>query len=146
MRINQEGLDLIKSFEGLRLKAYQDGGGVWTIGYGHTRDVMKGDTLSKAQAEALFLKEIQDQEQALSRLLGDNGIMVNENEFSALLSFIYNLGTLALAHSTLFKLLVNKAQPKPEVAKQFLRWNHDNGVVVPGLTRRREAEAALFLK
>ena len=138
--INQKGLDLIKSFEGLRLSSYDDGVGVWTIGYGHTTKIRPGMTISKQQAELYLKKDIRRFEAAVLRLVK---VQLTDNQFSALVAFTFNIGDGAFAHSTLLQLL-NQAQ-YDLAANQFLRWNKAGGKVLEGLTRRREAEKQLFL-
>ena len=142
------GLQLIKDFEGLRLKAYKDSVGIWTIGYGTIRlqgmPVGPNDALTgEAQALQLLLQDVESiREPAINSLVK---VQLTDNEFSALLSFTYNLGVAALARSTLLKLL-NANRPRALVAAEFSKWNKADGVELAGLTRRRAAEAALFLQ
>ncbi len=140
-KINQKGLDLIKSFEGLRLSSYDDGVGVWTIGYGHTRNIRPGMTISKEQAELYLQEDLERFEKAVSRLVK---VQLTDNQFSALVAFVFNIGDGAFAYSTLLKLL-NEARYHA-AAQQFLRWDKAQGKVLPGLTRRRGAEMRLFLQ
>lgn len=141
MKINQKGLDLIKSFEGLELKAYKCPADVLTIGYGHTgSDVKEGQVITQQQAEDLLKKDVEKFEKGVLSLVK---VKINENEFSALVSFAYNLGLGNLKQSTLLNSL-NKLQ-RESAANEFLRWNKAGGKVLAGLTRRREAEKALFL-
>ena len=139
-RTNSNGLRLIKSFEGLRLTAYQDAVGVWTIGYGTTRNVRRGMRISRDQAEAFLQEDLVRFEKAVSDAVK---VPINDNQFSALVSFTYNVGSGALRSSTLLKKLnrgdINGA------ANEFPRWNKAGGRVLAGLTRRRNAERALFL-
>jgi GH24 family phage-related lysozyme (muramidase) len=139
--INQEGLDLIKSFEGLRFSSYDDGVGVWTIGYGHTKNICPEMTIDKEQAELFLKQDLKRFEAAVSRLVK---VHLTDNQFSALVAFAFNVGDGALAKSTLLELL-NQAQ-YDLAADQFLRWDKAQGKVLAGLTRRRKAEQALFLK
>jgi lysozyme len=138
-KINQKGLDLIKTFEGLKLCSYDDGVGVCTIGYGHTKDARPKMTISKEQAELFLEQDLRRFESAVSRLVK---VTLTDNQFSALVAFVFNIGDGAFAKSTLLELL-NKAQ-YDLAALQFLRWDKANGKVLPGLTRRRKAEQALF--
>jgi lysozyme len=138
-RINQAGLDLIKGFEGLRLRAYQDPVGIWTIGYGSTRDVEPGQVISLDQAEDRLRSDLADAERAVDSLVS---VQINDNEFAALVSFVYNVGAGAFARSTMRRLL-NRGERR-YAASQFARWNKAKGRVLNGLTRRRAAEAALF--
>lgn len=140
MILGVRGLALIKSFEQCRLTAYKDGGGVWTIGWGHTgREVVEGLTWTQAKADDEFHADCAEAQEQVNRCLGDTA--VNQQMFDALVSFEYNTG--ALATSTLLKLL-NNGNPIG-AAREFTRWDHDNGVQVRGLTKRRLAEQALFM-
>lgn len=132
----------IKDHEGLRLTAYKDGGGVWTIGYGHTgADVREGLTIPLSEAERLLTLDLRVAEGHVNKLVQVN---LNQNQFDALVSFVYNLGGDAFRSSTLLKLL--NAGDYEGAANQFQRWNKDNGKVVPGLTNRRGKERELFLR
>ncbi|MGD1855998.1 MAG: lysozyme [Leptolyngbyaceae cyanobacterium] len=137
---NSSGVNLIKSFEGLRLKAYQDAVGVWTIGYGTTRGVKPGQEITEAQAEALIKTDLTRFERDVSQAVR---ISINDNQFAALVSFTYNVGSGAMRSSTLLRKLnrrdINGA------ANEFPRWNRAGGRILAGLTRRRNAERALFL-
>lgn len=140
MKINQAGLDLIKSFEGCRLAAYRDIVGVLTVGFGHTGDdVTRGLVIDQPTADALLESDLYKFEQGVSSLLQ---AAVTDNQFSALVCFAYNLGLHALAGSHLLK----KVNASDLSAKdEFLKWDRAGGVVVPGLLRRRTAERALFI-
>ena len=141
MRTSQRGLSLIKSFEGLRLQAYQDSVGVWTVGYGTTRGVSAGMSITKEQAERMLLNDVQRFEPELDRLVK---VALNQNQWDALMSFVYNLGSANLASSTLLKLL-NKGDYRG-AADQFPRWVNAGGKRLEGLVKRRAAERALFLE
>lgn len=132
---------LLVEFEGLRLKAYQDFVGVWTIGYGYTKGVKEGDEITKAQAKELLWSEMKLVLTQVQRVVT---APVNNLQMAALVSFTYNLGIGNLTKSTLLKKL-NAGAPKAEVAEEFKRWNKAKGIVLPGLTRRRSAESELFL-
>jgi GH24 family phage-related lysozyme (muramidase) len=140
-RTNVNGLLLVKTFEGLRLKAYQDAVGIWTIGYGTTRGVRPGMKITEAEAEKLLQEDLTRFEQAIHEAVN---VPLNDNQFSALVSFTYNVGSGALRSSTLLKML-NQGSDVLAVADQFPRWNRAGGKVLAGLTRRRDAERALFL-
>ena len=140
-RTNQNGLLLIKSFEGLRLKAYRDAVGIWTIGYGTTRGVQPGMEISEAKAEEFLQADLVRFEEAIN---GAVTAPVNDNQFAALVSFTYNVGSGALRSSTLLRLL-NAKENVRAIADQFPRWNRAGGRVLAGLTRRRNAERSLFL-
>ena len=145
MKINHEGLELIKAFEGLMLEAYVDPVGIWTIGYGHIRGVQPGDRITAEEAETLLVNELQEYEHGVERLVR---VPLNENEFSALVSFAYNVGVGALGSSTALRRL--NAGDRLGAADALTWWNKGRVsgdlVVLPGLTRRRAAEKALFLK
>jgi lysozyme len=140
-QINQAGLDLIKSFEGLRLQAYADSGGVWTIGYGHTNGVEKGQTITEQQADEFLREDVEWAEKAVSDVVQ---VTLTPNQFAALVSFVFNVGNVAFADSTLLAC-VNR-QNFAGAADQFQRWTYAGSLYLPGLARRREAEKALFLK
>lgn len=145
MKISKQGLDFIKSFEGLELKAYWDKrGGVWTIGWGHTRGVKKGQVITKEQAERFILDDLAPIERHLSADLGEDGVL--QCQFDALCSFCFNLkdGIRQYMGSTLRRKL--KAGDKLGAANEFPRWCHAGGVVMNGLKRRRNAERAMFLQ
>lgn len=139
-RINETGLELIKDFEGLRLSAYQDAVGVWTIGYGHTSTAYPGQRITIAQATALLRQDVANFENAVTQAVR---VPITENQFAALVSFTYNVGSGALNSSTLLRKL--NAGDTFGAASEFLRWNRAGGNVLAGLTRRREAERSLFL-
>lgn len=143
-----KAFDIIKVFEGERLKAYPDTGGIWTIGYGTTvnpdtnKPIKEGDTIDKATAERWLKQDIEKRQYALSKLIK---VPVNANQLAALTSLAYNIGLGAFQLSTLLRLL-NQNKPKTQVAAEFLKWNKVKGVVSPGLTKRRQLEKDLFLK
>ena len=139
MQISQKGIDFIKSFEGLRLKAYQDGGGVWTIGYGSTNGVHEGDEITEEEAEEMLKWDLAEAEEAVNQFVD---VDLRPYEFDALVSFTFNCGVNAFRGSTLLRLL--NGSDRNGAALQFTRWDHDNGKVVQGLTRRRLAEQKMF--
>jgi lysozyme len=135
-----QGLAMTEQFEGLRLTAYQDSVGVWTIGYGHTgSDVRPGLTITQQQASDLLLKDVASAVATVNRL---TTIKLSQNQFDALVDFAFNAGGGNLASSTLLREV--NAGNFDLAAGQFVRWDHAGGVVVQGLLRRRLAEAALF--
>lgn len=145
MQISDKGSSLIKQFEGLRLTAYQDSVGVWTIGYGWTQPVdgkpiRPGMTIKEETAERLLRTGLVGYESDVSKLVK---VKLTQGQFDALVSFAYNLGTRALSTSTLLQKL--NAGDYAGAADEFPRWNKAGGKVLPGLMRRREAERALFL-
>ena len=145
MRISKQGADFIKSFEGLRLKAYWDKDGkVWTIGWGHTRGVKKGQVITKEQAEQFILDALAPIERHLTADLGEDGVL--QCQFDALCSWIFNLrdGIRQYNTSTLRRKL--KAGDYKGAANEFPRWCHSGGKVLPGLVTRRAAERKMFLQ
>jgi lysozyme len=154
MILSHNGETLIKHFESCRLEAYQDSAGIWTIGYGNTsyengKRVKEGDKIAQWRAEDLFVRVIQHFVNDVNYLT--KGMQLTQNQFDALVSFAYNVGsdidldTIAegLGDSTLLKLVLNNPK-NPDISKEFLKWNKAGGKVVPGLTRRRKAEAHLY--
>ncbi len=140
MQISEDGLALIRKFEGCELTAYKDAVGIWTIGYGHINGVSDGDTCTESEADD-WLKE--DTRRAQTCVNQSVSAELTQNEFDALVSFVFNLGCGALRGSTLLKL-VNDGR-MDEAASQFLRWNHAGGRELAGLTARRHAESELFM-
>ena len=145
MQTSDKGIALIKQFEGCKLTAYQDSVGVWTIGYGWTKPVdgkpiRAGMTIKQETAERLLKTGLVSYENDVSRLVKVN---LTQGQFDALVSFTYNLGVRSLSTSTLLRKL--NAGDYAGAADEFLRWNKAGGKVLNGLTRRREAERALFL-
>ncbi len=131
----------MKKFEGLVLTAYRDPVGIWTIGYGHTGpEVGPGDVITRSQAETLLKQDLTRFESAVRNLVK---VPLSSNQFSALVSFTYNVGSGALAQSTLLALLNQRNYQG--AADQFPRWVNGGGQVLPGLVRRRNEERALFL-
>ncbi|MDN4481843.1 lysozyme [Demequina muriae] len=139
MNISERGLDLIRDFEKCRLKAYRDSGGRWTIGYGHTAGVREGDTITQAQADTFLKADVAATVHAVNGMVK---VPVSQCQFDALVDFAFNCGANALMHSTLLKKL--NAGDYDGAAAEFLRWDHDNGQRVAGLTKRRTADKTLF--
>jgi len=138
MQLGAAGKALIQSFESLRLQAYQDQRGIWSIGWGHTPAVEYQETTPE-EADEWFA---QDTQAACNGVMRTVDVPMSQNQFDALVSFTYNVGVGSEAHSTLVGLL---NQGKYDLAAaQFSFWNHVNGQVDLGLTRRRAAEQALF--
>lgn len=140
MFISSIGLALIKKREALRLKAYLDTGGVPTIGYGHTHGVKLGDVCTQEQAERWLEGDASIAELAVNNLVR---VSLNQNQFDALVCFVFNIGVAAFAASTLLRKL--NASDYEGAANQFGRWIYDNGKVVSGLVNRRAAERDLFI-
>lgn len=149
MKLGARGRALIQSFESCELTAYRDGGGVLTIGWGHTGpDVHEGRTITQERADELFEVDIARFEQGVTGLLT---VAVTQNQFDALVSFAYNVGldidedtkAEGLGDSTLLRKL--NAGDAAGAAAEFSKWCKDNGKIIAGLVRRRKAEAGLFL-
>ncbi|HCR0072980.1 TPA: lysozyme [Klebsiella aerogenes] len=145
MQTSEKGIALVKQFEGCKLTAYQDSVGVWTIGYGWTQPVdgkpiRAGMTIKQETAERLLKTGLVSYESDVSRLVK---VSLTQGQFDALVSFTYNLGARSLSTSTLLRKL--NSGDYAGAADEFLRWNKAGGKVLNGLTRRREAERALFL-
>ena len=131
--------EIEKEYEGCRLTAYRDSVGVLTIGYGHTKNVREGQTCTQDQADEWLIDDLHDALQ----FVGDAvTVPLTNNQLSALVDFVFNVGGRNFAGSTLLKLL-NEGN-YDEVAEQFGRWNHAGGKILVGLTRRRAAEAEMF--
>lgn len=141
MNIAKPGLDLIKSYESLSLKAYRDSGGVPTIGWGSTRGVRMGMQISQEQAESRLRDDLYTAESAVNRYVT---VPLSQHQFDALVSLTFNIGAGAFQKSTLLRLL--NAGRYSDAADQFRRWNKDNGRVLRGLIRRRSAEYDLFVR
>jgi lysozyme len=137
-------LQLVAEFEGYRSEAYRCPAGVWTIGYGTTRwgdgrPVQPGDTITEDAARRLLKRDLADAAQAVDDLVK---VELTEHQRAALISFVYNIGRGAFARSTLLARL--SAGHMTSAADEFMRWIRAGGVVLPGLVRRRSAEAKLF--
>ena len=131
MRTGYAGISLIKQFESLRCEAYRCPAGIWTIGYGHTAGVRRGDRIDGQKAEQLLQDDLRKFEDVVNR------------EFDALVSFSFNVGTGNFRKSTLLKCV--KANPQNmNIRYEFSRWNKAGGTVLAGLVRRRKAEADLY--
>ena len=141
--IGPRGRDLIRSFESVRLEAYDDGGGVWTIGWGHVRGVTEGMTATREQAEQWFADDIGRAEDALDGMLS---VALSQGQRDALASFIFNLGPGSFRTSTLRKMV--NARDWHQASREFSRWDKQRvgGVLKErrGLILRRHQEAALF--
>lgn len=137
MKTSKTGLDLIKTFEGCRLKAYKCPADVWTIGYGHTgSDVKQGMVITQAEADRLLQQDLERFEKNVMKF--NNKYHWTQNEFDALVSFAFNIGSID-------QLAANGTRTKAQIAQAMLLYNKAGGKVLPGLTKRRQAEQQLFL-
>jgi lysozyme len=137
--------NVIKQFEGLRLVAYQDSAGIWTIGYGLTRypngqPVRQGDEITPLQAEQYFMETLTTFSQGVEDLIN---VELTTNQFAALVSLAYNIGLTAFRNSTILDM-VNQNPNDPDIRAQFMRWVYAGGVVNQGLINRRTQEANLY--
>lgn len=139
MEISQEGISLIKKFEGCKYESYKCAAGVWTIGYGSTHGVSEGMVITHDRAEALLMEDIANYEEAVNKAVK---VDLDQCMYDALVSWTFNLGGSNLLSSTMLKVL-NEGKYE-DVPEQIKRWNKVSGSVNDGLVRRREAEALLF--
>lgn len=147
MNINQSGLDIIKEFEGLRLRAYKDSVGVLTIGYGHTSraglpKVISNMEITEDQAEDILRNDLGIFEKGVESVIGVKMDSLSENQFSALVSLAYNIGIPALRNSSIAVFI--RLGNLEEAGKHILYWNKAGGRILPGLVRRRKAEYDLY--
>lgn len=140
MTISNNGMNLIKEFEGCRLFAYRDSVGVATIGYGHTSGVKMGQAITQQQADEFLRTDLQECEKTLNEC----GINFRQEQFDALCSWIFNLGRTAFLNSTMLQR-IQAYRADIEVTDQLVRWHNAGGKPLRGLKRRRIAEANLFL-
>lgn len=145
-QISAHGLEKLKQWEGLKTKAYQDSGGVWTIGYGHTAMAgqpkpYKGMVITEREAEEILLRDLSQYENAVEQSVK---VKLNDNEYAALVSFTYNVGIAAFKNSTLLKKLNNGNFDS--VPGELMKWVKAGSKRVQGLVNRRRAEGYLWLE
>lgn len=140
MKTSKNGLELIKRHEGCRLTAYKCPAGVWTVGYGHTgADVVPGRTITPEQADELLRQDVRRAEETINR----EGLRLNQNQFDALVSFVYNVGSGNFRSSSLLKML--RVNPDSlNVRTELNKWCKAKGSTLPGLALRRKQEADLY--
>ena len=139
MKISEDGLELIKKFEGCETTAYQDSVGVWTIGFGHTKGGEEGQTCSIEDAESMLADEMDEYEGYINNMVK---VDLQQHEFDALVAWVYNLGPTNLGESTMLKVL-NGGQ-FDRVPDEMNRWTRAGGEILEGLVRRRQAESLMF--
>lgn len=140
MTTSRAGIDLIKKSEGLVLSAYKCPAGVWTIGYGHTNGVRQGMRITQEQASKYLAEDVAP----IEALLNAQHINFRQEQFDALVSWIFNLGVNNFGESTMLKLIRGNA-PDEEITGQMVRWVHAGGKALAGLKKRRVYEANMFL-
>lgn len=140
MKISDNGINLIKQYEGCKLFAYRDSVGVATIGYGHTKGVRMGQAITQRQADEFLREDITEAEKVLNNM----GINFTQNQFDALCSWIFNLGMGNFIHSTMMKRISADAGDET-ITDELIRWHNAGGKPLLGLMRRRVAEANMFL-
>ena len=139
MNISKEGLALIKRFEGCELKAYRCPANVLTIGYGHTKNVTEDMEITQQEANDMLDEELIEYCEYIDKMVK---VSLNQNQFDALVAWIYNLGPTNFRNSTLLTVL--NQERYSDVPEQIKRWNKADGKILDGLIKRREAEALLF--
>ena len=144
MKTSNKGVELIKGFESLHLKAYLCPAGHYTIGWGHTKGVTPTQRISLTQAEVFLNEDIRTAEACVSNITG-----LNQNQFDALVSFVFNVGAPAFRNSTIRRLIVANSGDTA-IRDEFMRWKYATvggcKVVLPGLERRRKEEADMYFK
>ena len=141
MRVSEEGVALIKKFEGCELESYKCPAGVWTIGYGYTKKVKEGVVISKEEAEKLLREDIEEFEGYVKNLVH---VDLEQCQYDAFVSWVFNLGPTNLKNSSLLRILNSTHVDWADIPYQIQRWNKVNGVPNEGLKKRRKAEALLF--
>ena len=140
MKTSERGIELIKKFENFRSESYKCPAGVWTIGYGHTGKVKQGDKVTEDQATRLLEQDVEIAEKIVATLVKKP---LRQQQFDALVSFVYNLGSGNFAGSTLLKK-VNHNPNDLTIKNEFQRWIYSKGKPLPGLVARRQDESNLY--
>lgn len=139
MKTSNKGIELIKKHEGFRAKAYKCPADKWTIGYGHTLNVKSTDVITKEQGEYFLRQDVEYAEKEVNK----HNLNINQNQFDALVSFVFNLGVGNFSRSTLLRRI--KAHPNDiTIRREFARWVYAGGKILPGLVTRRKEEADLY--
>ncbi len=139
MRTSKNGIEMIKKFEGLRLRAYKCPAGVYTIGYGHTGSIAPNMKISKETAEKFLIDDLKKFENHVNEINVKYKYRFNQNEFDSLVSFAFNIGNIR-------QLTANGTRKKSVIAEKMLLYNKAGGVTLKGLVNRRKAEHDLFVK
>lgn len=143
MKTSDEGIALIAHFEGFRSKAYVCAGGKWTIGYGHTKGVKEGDTITEAEGLRLLREDVADAESAVRKWVH---APLKQNQFDALVSFVFNVGSGNFASSSLLREVNFDANDFADIRPRFMAWVYSKKRKIEGLERRRKAEADMYCK
>lgn len=143
MKTSDEGIALIAQFEGFRSKAYVCAGGKWTIGYGHTKGVKEGDEITEAQGLQYLREDVADAESAVSKWVH---APLKQNQFDALVSFVFNVGSGNFAASSLLREVNFDANDFADIRPRFMAWVYVKKKVNNGLVRRRKAEADMYCR
>ena len=138
-KASKQAYNIVRRFEGLRLEAYKCPAGKWTIGYGHTKNVKEGDKITKEYAETLLICDVKDCEHEIN----DYKLRLNQNQYDALVSFVFNIGGKQFSTSTLLKKLKVNVNDT-SIAYEFSRWIYSAGKVESGLIKRRNEESNLY--
>lgn len=141
MKTSDEGIALIAQFEGFRKRAYVCAGGKWTIGYGHTKGVKEGDEITEAEGLRLLREDVADAEAAVRKWVH---APLRQNQFDALVSFVFNVGAGNFAASSLLREVNFDADDFADIRPRFIAWVYVKKRVVNGLVRRRKAEADMY--
>ena len=139
MKTSSKGINLIKKYEGFRSKAYLCPARIWTIGYGHTSGVKSGDVITEAQGEEYLRADLKEAE----NVINSHNLELNQNQFDALVSFVFNLGPGNFNRSTLLKL-IKGSRYDVRIKAEFRKWVYGGGKVLNGLVKRRKEEAELY--
>lgn len=141
MKTSQKGIEAIKGYEGVRLEAYDDGTGVYTIGVGHTRGVKPGQTCTEEDAEKWLKEDLAGAERFVNEVA--DAVPLKQCQYDALVSFVFNLGGTAFRQSTLRRKVLANADD-PSIRGEFLKWIYAGGRPLDGLVNRRKAEADMY--
>ncbi len=139
MEVSELGLQLTKDSEGLRLRAYKDTGGVWTIGYGHTGGVRPNQVITADMAELLLVHDLN----YATGIVNQHCLPCTQGQFNALVDFVFNVGPSQFLKSSLLRF--HKAGQYDKAAAEFPKWRYDNGKVIAGLVTRRKHEREMYL-
>ena len=141
MKTSNKGIELIKRHEGFRNKAYKCPADVWTIGYGHTRGVDNGDVITEMEGERFLRQDLAHAE----AVVNSQRVDLTQNQFDALVSLVFNIGSGNFTRSTLLRKVKVNAND-PTIAYEFSRWKYGGGKVLPGLVKRRKDETDLYFE